>query len=93
MSGVPCSWTPVRFGFAVSYCSLLMTAEAHGHPDTIEFYLTELIHFTLSHYDLPALCPTLKCLSLGLYAPKDDTGGLPSLTRLDLHRLYACHLN
>ena len=33
MSGVPCSWTPVCFpGLAVSDRSLLMTAEAHGHP-------------------------------------------------------------
>ena len=33
MSGVPCSWTPACFpGLAVSDRSLLMTAEAHGHP-------------------------------------------------------------
>ena len=53
--------------------------------------MTELYHFTLSHYGLPALCPTLKrhCWSLTLQGL--DTGGLPSLTRPDSHRLYACH--
>ena len=53
--------------------------------------MTELYHFTLSHYGLPALCPTLKrhCWPLALQGL--DTGGLPSLTRPDSHRLYACH--
>ena len=53
--------------------------------------MTELYHFTLSHYGLPALCPTLKRHCWPLTLQGLDTGGLPSLTRPDSHRLYACH--
>ena len=53
--------------------------------------MTELYHFTLSHYDLPALCPTLKHHRWPLVLQGLDTGGSLRLTGSDSQRLYILH--
>ena len=91
MSGVPCSWTPACFpGLAVSDRFLVDDRGGTWPSHTIDS-MTEIYHFTLSHYGLPDLCPTLKRHCWPLTLQGLDTGGLPSLTRPDSHRLYACH--
>ena len=59
ISGMPCSRTPVRFH------SLALTTTPYWWPKEVpaptqSITLTKLNHFTLSHYDVPVPCPTLK---------------------------------
>ena len=67
-----------------------MTVRGTRPPRTIDS-ITELYHFTLSHYGFPALCPTLKRHRWPLALQGLDTGGLLSLTGLDSHQLYTQH--
>ena len=53
--------------------------------------ITELYHFTLSHYGVPALWPTLRHHCWPLASQGLDTGGLLGLTGLGSHQLYAQH--
>ena len=60
ISGMPCSRTPVCFhSLAVTTNPCWWPKEVADHP-TQSIVLTELNHFTLSHYGVPVPCPTLK---------------------------------
>ena len=87
-----CHALGLRRVFTVSHsnCSLLMTIGGTQPSHAIDS-ITELYHFTLSHYGLPALCPTLKRHCLPLTLQGLDTGGSLHLTGSDSHRLYIPH--
>ena len=53
--------------------------------------ISELYHFTLSHYGVTALCPTLNHHRWPLVIQGFDTGGLLCLTGLASHQLYIQH--
>lgn len=67
-------------------CFLLVTLRGIRPPHTIDF-ITELYHFTLSHYGVPAPCPTLKHHRWPLALQGLGSGGLLVLTGSDSHRL------
>ena len=69
---------------------MLVTVRGTRPPRTIDS-ITELYHFTLSHYGVPALWPTLRHHCWPLASQGLDTGGLLGLTGLGFHQLYAQH--
>ena len=71
-------------------CSLLVTVDGTRPPRAIDS-ITELYHFTLSHYGFPALWPTLRHHRWPLASQGLDTGGLLGLTGLGSHQLYVQH--
>lgn len=78
------------FTASLNGCSLLVTVRGTRPPRTIDS-ITELYHFTLSHYGVPALWPTLRHHCWPLASQGLDTGGLLGLTGLGSHQLYAQH--
>lgn len=82
-----CSRTPVCFhSLALTTVSCWWPKELVGHPIQSIFML-EFYHITLSHYGVPAPCPTLKLLRWPLELQGLGTGGLLVLTGPDSHRL------
>lgn len=71
-------------------CSLLMTVRGTRPSRPIDS-ISELYHFTLSHYGVTALCPTLNHHRWPLVIQGFDTGGLLCLTGLASHQLYIQH--
>ena len=60
ISCMPCSRTPVCFhSLVLATIHFRLPVDIADHP-TQSIVLTELNHFTLSHYGVPVPCPTLK---------------------------------